>query len=126
MPGNGLTDLLLALLHAVAAPRHHRHGHRGGRHHRYQILAPAPPLQPLSLAMSPLRVLERPPSPSPDRLAYRPMEPLDPNDSPWSHRVVPCAVYGWACPNWVAPAQGASSSGNEWGEEGREEETDEC
>jgi hypothetical protein len=67
MSGNGLTDLVLALLHAVAAPRRRRCGHRGGWHHRCQILAPAPPLQPSSSTMPPPRVLERPPSPSPDR-----------------------------------------------------------
>jgi hypothetical protein len=64
--------------------------------------------------------LERPLSPSLDRLAYRPMESSDPDDFPWSQRVVPCAIHGWACPNQVAPTQAASTSGNQ-GEEGREE-----
>jgi hypothetical protein len=87
---------------------------------------PVPPLQPSSSAPPHFRVLERPlsPSPSPDRPAYRPMEPLDPNDSPWSRRLVPCAVHGWACPNRVTLAQGASSSGVQGEEEGREEDED--
>jgi hypothetical protein len=37
---------------------------------------------------------------------------------------VPCVVHGWACPNQVAPAQGASSSGILGEEEGREEDED--
>jgi hypothetical protein len=69
MPGHGLTDLVLALLHAVAAPHHRRHGHRGGRRYRRQILALAPPLQPSSSATPHRRVLERPrPLPLNDRL----------------------------------------------------------
>jgi hypothetical protein len=69
MSRHGLTDLVLTLLHAVAAPRHRRRGCRGGRHHRRQILTLAPPLQPLSSAVPRRRVLERPPSPSPERPA---------------------------------------------------------
>jgi hypothetical protein len=34
MLGNGLTDLVLALLHVVAAPHRRRRGYRGGRRHR--------------------------------------------------------------------------------------------
>jgi hypothetical protein len=30
MSGNGLTDLVLTLLHAVAAPRRRRRSHHGG------------------------------------------------------------------------------------------------
>jgi hypothetical protein len=52
------------------------------------------------------------------------MEPLDPDYSPWSRRLVPCVVHGWACPNRVAPAQGASSSSIQREEEGREEDED--
>jgi hypothetical protein len=63
-------------------------------------------------------------SPSPDRPTYQPMEPSDPHDSPWSHRVMSCVVHGWVCPNQVAPAQGASSSGIQGEEEGREEDED--
>jgi hypothetical protein len=112
MPGHGLTDLVLALLHAVAAPCH-----------RHQIVAPAPPLQPPTSATPHRRVLES--SPSPERSAYRLMEPSDPDTSPWGHRVGLCAVHDWACPNRVAPAQGPSSSGIYGEEEGREEEADE-
>jgi hypothetical protein len=93
------------------------------RHRRGQILTPAPPLQPASSTVPHHHVLERPPSPSPERMAYRPMEPLDPDTSPWGHRVGLCAIHGWACPNRVAPAQGLSSSGIQG--EGREEEADE-
>jgi hypothetical protein len=35
-----------------------------------------------------------------------------------------CVVHGWACPNQVAPAQGASSSGIQGEEDGREEDED--
>jgi hypothetical protein len=101
MPGHGLTDLVLALLHAVAAPR--------------QILAPAPPLQLLFSATPHRRLLERPPFPSLERPAYRTIEPSDPGAFPWGRRVGPFAVHGWACPNRVAPAQGPSSSGIQGG-----------
>jgi hypothetical protein len=69
MLGNRLTDLVLALPHVVAAPRR-RCGHRGGRRHCRQILAPAPPLQLLSSAVPHRRVLERPRSLT-DRLTGR-------------------------------------------------------
>jgi hypothetical protein len=39
--------------------------------------------------------LEWPPSPSPNRLTYRPMEPSDPDASPWGCRGQSCAVHGW-------------------------------
>jgi hypothetical protein len=41
--------------------------------------------------------------------------------------LAPCAVHGWACPNRVALAQGASSSGIQGEEEGRVgDEDDAC
>jgi hypothetical protein len=113
MPG-GLTDLVLALLHAVVGPRNCRHGRRGGRRHRRPILAPAPPPPPLPSVVSHRCVLERPLSPSLDRSTYRPMEPSDPDASPWGHWGRPCAVHG------------PSSSGRQGEEEGGEEEDDEC
>jgi hypothetical protein len=59
MSGQGLTNLVLALIHVVVGPRNHRRGHRGGRCHRRPILALAPP--PPSLSSAPhRRVLERP------------------------------------------------------------------
>jgi hypothetical protein len=77
----GLTDLVLALLHAIASPRNCRRGRHGGRRHHRPILAPAPPLPPLVVPHH--RVLEWPPSPSPDRQVFRPMEPSDPDTYPW-------------------------------------------
>jgi hypothetical protein len=99
MPG-GLTDLVLTLLHVVAGPRNRRHGRRDAWHHRCLILAPMPP-PPLSPSVVPHhRVLERPPSPSPNQLAYRPIEPSDPDTSPWGCQGRPCAVHSWGlCPN---------------------------
>jgi hypothetical protein len=96
MLSNGLTDAILALLHAVAASRHRRRGHRGGRrhHHRHSVLVPTPPQQPLPSVAPHRCALESPLSPSPDRLAYRPMEPLDPDTSPWGRRGRSCAVHG--------------------------------
>jgi hypothetical protein len=123
MPSRELTEVFLALLHFVAGLNRRHHGCRGGRCHRRPPPAPTPPLQLLSSVPPHCRVLERPPSPSSDRSAYQPMESSDPNDSPWSRRVVSCAVHGWACPNRVASAQGASSSGIQE-EEGREEDVD--
>jgi hypothetical protein len=126
MLSNVLTDAILALLHAVAAPHHRRCGRRGGRCHRRPVLAPAPPQQPPPSTAPHRRVLERPPSPSLDRPAYRSMEPSDPDASPWGRRGRPCAIHNWGCPNRVAPAQGPSSSSSQGVEERREEENDEC
>jgi hypothetical protein len=99
MPLRELTDLILALLHSVAGPRHHRHGRRGGRCHRCSAPAPAHP-PPLPSAPPCSWVLERAPSPSPDWPTYRSMEPSDPNTSPWGPRGRSCAVHGWGpCPN---------------------------
>jgi hypothetical protein len=67
MTSRALTDLIIALLHEVADPRrrHHR-GHLGGRLHRRTMVASTfpPPLPPSAVPHR--RVLERPPSPSPD------------------------------------------------------------
>jgi hypothetical protein len=112
MPRNGLTNLILALLHAVAAPRH-----------RCPILAPVPP--PSSSSATPYHcVLERPLSPSPDRLVYRSMDPSDLDASPWCRRGRPCAVHGWGCPNWVTPDQGPLPSSRQGEKAGGEEEDD--
>jgi hypothetical protein len=54
-----LTDLIVALLHQVAGPRHRHYGRGGGWRHRHHAPAPSPP----ALAPSNLRVLKRPPSP---------------------------------------------------------------
>jgi hypothetical protein len=115
MPSRELTNLILALLHSVVGSRHRYHGRRGGRRHRRTVLAPAPPPSPPSTVPH-CRVLERLLSPSPDRSVYRPMEPLDPNASPWGRRRRLCAVHGWGCPNRVTPDQGPSSSSRQ-GEE---------
>jgi hypothetical protein len=86
-------DVILALLHAVAAPRHRR-----------QILTSAPPQQSSPSAAPHRSVLERPSFPSTDQPAYRPMEPSNPNASPWGRRDRPSVIHGWGCPNRVAPA----------------------
>jgi hypothetical protein len=63
-----------------------------------------------------------PPSPSPDRPAYRSMEPSYPDASLWGRRGRPCAVHGWGpCPNRVALAHVPLSSGQQ-GEAVREED----
>jgi hypothetical protein len=124
MPGHGLADLVLALLHAVAAPTP-------------PLWSPwrtvPPPSNPCPCTTTatvvfgcatPPRVRESP-VPFPERPAYRPMEPSDPDASPWGRRVGLCAIHGWACPNRVAPAQGPSSSSIQGEKEGREEEADE-
>jgi hypothetical protein len=124
MPSRELTNLILALLHSVVGSRHRCHSRRGGRCHRRTVLAPAPPPSPPS-AVPHCRVLERLLSPSPDRSVYRPMEPLDPNASPWGRRRRLCAVHGWGCPNRVTPDQGPSSSSRQGEEEGGDKEDDE-
>jgi hypothetical protein len=86
--------------------------------------------QPSADAPNPrVRVLERPPSPSPDPLAYRPMEPSDSAASLWGHRELPCTVHGTSpCPYPVAQWQPVfSSPGDGEGEiEVIEEEEDEA
>jgi hypothetical protein len=121
----GLIDLVLALLHTVAAPRHRHHGCRGGQCHRRPILAPASQQPPLSIVPH-RRVLESPPYPSPDRPAYRPMEPLDPNASPWGRWGTSCAIHGWGCPTGLHQPKGPRYRAVRGEEEGGEEEDDEC
>jgi hypothetical protein len=113
MPRWELIDLVLALLHSVAGSRHCHHGRCGGRRHRHPISASAPPPPQPSGTPHP-RTLERPPSPSPNRPTYRPLEPSNPDTSPWGRRIRPCAVHGWGpCPNRVAPMHGPSSSSHQ-------------
>jgi hypothetical protein len=54
------------------------------------------PASPLPSAMPHRRVLERPPSPSHDRSTYRPMEPSNPDTSPWGRDHLPSTVGGRA------------------------------
>jgi hypothetical protein len=69
--------------------------------------------------------LKQPLSPSLDRLKYWPMEPSDPDTSPWGRHGQPCAVHSWGpCPNWGAPAHGPSSLSHQGEEEGEEDEDD--
>jgi hypothetical protein len=75
MSRQGLTDLILVLLHEIAAPHHRRRGRRGGRRHYRPVLTPAPP-QPSASAMSHRRVLERP----------RPLLPTGRLTNRWSSR----------------------------------------
>jgi hypothetical protein len=118
MPSLDLTDLIFALLNRVARPHHRRHG---GQCHRRP--RPAPSIPPLASAPPRSRVLERPPPPSPDRPAYRSMEPSYPDASLWGRRGRPCAVHGWGpCPNRVALAHGPLSSGQQGEAVGEEDE----
>jgi hypothetical protein len=98
MSSRELTDLIIALLHSVVGPRHHRCGRCGGWWQRYPVLAPAPPPPPPSAAQH-HHVLERPQSPSPDRPTYQSMESSDPGASTWGHRGQSCAIHGWGCTN---------------------------
>jgi hypothetical protein len=86
IPSANLTDMVVALLHQVASPRHRCHGRHGGRHHRCQAPAPTPST---STPSNP-RFLERPLSPSLDRLTYRSMEPSDHDASPSGRHGHPC------------------------------------
>jgi hypothetical protein len=108
---------------------HHRHGRRGGRCHRRTVVTPAsppPPPPPPPSAVPHHRVLEHPPSPSPDRPTYRPTELSDPDAHPRGHLGGSCAVQSWDCPNRVAPVHGPSSSSHQGEEEeGGEEKDDE-
>jgi hypothetical protein len=70
MPLVNLIDVIVALLHHVTGPRHRQCGHHGGRRQR----RPTSALPPLAFAPSNPRVLERPPSPSPDRPAGVPTD----------------------------------------------------
>jgi hypothetical protein len=54
---------------------------------------------------------------------YRPMEPLDPDASPWDRRGRSCVIHYWGpCPNWVTQVHGSSSSGRQGEAEGEQEE----
>jgi hypothetical protein len=60
------------------------------------------------------RVLERPPSPSPDRPEYWPMEHTHADASPRAHWGHLCVVHSWRlCPNPVARTVVPSSLGHE-------------
>jgi hypothetical protein len=121
MPRMDLTELIVALLHHVAGPRHRRLSRCGGRRHR----RPAPaPSQPTATSATPNpRVLERLSSPSHDRLAYQPMEPSDHDASPRGRRCRSCVIHGWgSCPNPVALAVESSSRGQDGEAKGEEEE----
>jgi hypothetical protein len=67
-----------------------------------------------------VRIMQRPLSPSPEPPAYRPMEPLDPANSPWGCREMPCAIHDMGpSPYPVAQKQPVlSSPGMRQGEEG--------
>jgi hypothetical protein len=112
----GLTDLVLALLHVVG-PCHRSHG---GRCQCRPVLTLARPPPSSPSAVPHHRVLEWRSSPSPDRSAYRLMEPSDLDASPWCHQGRSCVIHGWE----VATDQGPSSSSRQ--EEGEEEDDDEC
>jgi hypothetical protein len=81
MSSRALTDLIVALLDEVIGPCHCRG--RGGQRHRRTTVAPASPPQLPPSAAPHHRVLERPPSPSSDRVVYQPIEPSDLDTSPW-------------------------------------------
>jgi hypothetical protein len=125
MPNRALTDLIVALLHEVTGPRHRRNGRRGARLHHRTVAAPASPPPPPPLATPHCRVLKRPPSPSPDRLANKPLVLSDPDAHPSGRQGGPCAVLGWDCPSRVALVHGPSSSSHQGEGEGGEEEDDE-
>jgi hypothetical protein len=119
MSSVNLTDLVVALLHQVAGPCHRHRGRHSGWCHRHQ--APAPP--PSALAPSNPRVLERTPSPSSDRLAYRSMEPSGHDASPRGCHGRQSAIHRWGpFPNPIVPAARALSWGHEGEEEGKEDE----
>jgi hypothetical protein len=69
-----------------------------------------------------VRVLERPPYPSPNPPTYRSMEPSNPTDSLWSRWEPPCIIHGTGpCPYPVMQWQLVSSSPGKGG--GEEEVT---
>jgi hypothetical protein len=93
-----------------------RNVNSGRCHCRLGSASPFPP--PASAPPHP-RVLERLPSPSLDR----PMEPSDPDASPWGSRGRPCVIHSWGpCPNRVALGLGSSSSSQQGEVEGEEED----
>jgi hypothetical protein len=125
MPSSALNNLIVALLHEVTSPRRRRCcGHCGGRRHRRSVVAPASPPPLLPLAMPQRRVLERPPSPSPNRPVNRPLL-SDPGAHPRGRQGGPCAVHSWDCPNRVARVHDPSSLSRQGEEEGGKDEYDE-
>jgi hypothetical protein len=115
----------VALLHEVTGPHHRRCGCHGGRCHRRTVAAPtSPPLLPPSVAPH-HRVLERPPSPSPDRPVNRPMVLSDPDTHPRCRQGGTCAIHGWDCSKRVTLLHDPSSSSCQGEEEGGEEDDDE-
>jgi hypothetical protein len=119
MPQRELTDLILALLHSVA------HATTAA----VIMVASATVAWSLPLCTTTTAFGHAMPScigeaPVPFPPPYQPMEPSDPNTSPWGRLGRSCAIHGWgACPNRVAPAHKPSSS-NHQGEEEEEEEDD--
>jgi hypothetical protein len=110
MSSSALTDLIIALLHEVAGPhRRHHHGRRGGWRHRHSAVAPVSPPPPPPSTVPHRRVLEWPPSPSPDRPVSRSLL-SDLDAHPRGHQGWPCAIHGWDCPNRAAPVHDPSSS----------------
>jgi hypothetical protein len=62
------------------------------------------------------RVLERPPSPSPDLPPHWSMKPSDNDSSPRGCRGHPCVIHGWdGCPNPVVPIVRSASPDHEGG-----------
>jgi hypothetical protein len=59
-------------------------------------------------------VLERPPSLSPDRLVYQPMEPSDANASPQGCRSCLCTIHGYANGLWLIFFIGSRGGGGGW------------
>jgi hypothetical protein len=113
-------------LQQVTGPRRRRcRGHRGGRRHRREVVAPADPPSPPPSVVPHRRVLEWPPSPSPDRPVNRSLL-SDPDTHPRGHQGRPCTVHGWDCPNWIALVHDPSSLRHQGEEEGGEDEDDEC
>jgi hypothetical protein len=126
MPSSTLTDLIVVLLYEIAGPHHHRRRSRhGGRRHRRTAVAPASPPPPPPSAAPHRRVLERPPSPSPDRPVNQPLVLSNLDAHPRGRQGEPCAIHSWDCPSRVAPVHDPSSSSHQGEEEG-EEKDDEC
>jgi hypothetical protein len=91
-----------------------------------EAIAPANLPPSLPLAAPHRRVLEPPPSPSPDQPVNRPLlSDLDGHQR--GCQGGSCVIHGWDCPNRVAPVHDPSSSSHQGEEEEEEEdEDDEC